>query len=60
MSEIFHAGIDSYTHCFYAAIHFFFLDIVLEIFYKNWHERAAFQRLSFGCFRLGGRLLAMT
>ena len=27
---------------------------------KNWHERAAFQRSSFGRSRSGGRLLAMT
>ena len=26
----------------------------------NWHERAAFQRSSFGRSRSGGRLLAMT
>ena len=28
--------------------------------YGNWHERAAFQRSSFGRSRTGGRLLAMT
>ena len=27
---------------------------------ENWHECAAFQRLSFGRSRSGGRLLAMT
>ena len=28
--------------------------------HRNWHERAAFQRSSFGRHRSGGRLLAMT
>ena len=36
------------------------LSLLLPPLEINWHERAAFQRPSFGHSRSGGRLLAMT